>query len=773
MRKNYMSLGYMDSKLSHKVKHLTAEMFHALTKSVLVTNLANQISAEPDQEKKNLLKQQLPVAMYACQMPADGVRPKNDNAQASGLCIHDYDHLPQDVSVLYAEKIAGREEALGIMLAHVTPRGEGMRLVTTMNAGESIAQCQERMAEQLNLVEYADRSIKDLVRLSFIPAEKGVLFCNDQMFAMEAPQEEAVECAEIYLGEQNNEAPAPTPQPAPEAPQMLLAEAFKYEGIKFSRIITELLNRIATSGQPKTGERNIDLFTLVLHLRYLTDYNFEQTRMLVSPYFAELPDAEIRRTINSAINTTGRTMTPTMRGILSQLKMEQSGAEDNKRMELQRMPKMPPMIQMMMRHYPKAVRNLVPFVALPILGTYGTHIRFRYLDNRVNSLSFMTAVVGKSGRGKAFATHIYDNLMKPLAEWDAEERKKAQDYQQMVARRKQDEDYPADPHAKIRIFSDDTTTSQMLEYLDNLGGEHGMQFTEEVNRIVKARRARYSDNDDLYCKAFDNGVGGKESKNQLTRNIRIPIFLNTLFCGTYNSMHALYNNPEGGLNNRVIFAALPEVRTKGVPRYEDYTEEEWRQIEPMLWALWQAGTMEQEDGIEVDDLRSVHQGNKEFAFPFLDKAINSWIGKCDKEDDENPDETWRDLANRAAVIGYRAGVLFWFLWGCPQDEKTLRLIAREAIWVAESARTLCYNFCGDEYDKINAKENDQPKGRMTKNKKLLSVLPDTFTIQDVINLRRQNGDSPDVYMVLARWRADGLVLKATDGIYTKVKKVAI
>lgn len=760
-------LGYIDAKHSQKVKHLSAEMFHALTRSVLVGNLSSQIVAEPDQEKKNLLKQQLPAAMFACMMPDDEVRPKNENAVASGLCIHDYDHLPVDVCNLYMQKIAGSEASLGIMLAHVTPRGEGLRLVTTMNAGESIPECQERMARLLNLSQYADRGVKDLVRLSFIPVESNVLYCNDQMFEMDAPEPIVatvpVEPATIV---------ETSPAKAADAPQMLLADAFKYEGVKFSRIITELLSRIATDGHPKAGERNTDLFALVLHLRFLTDFNFEQTRMLVAPYFTDLPDAEIRRTINSAINANGRTMTPTMRGILSQLKMEQTGIEDNHRMELQKMPKMPPVIQMMMNHYPKHVRNLVPFVCLPIFGAYGTHIRFRYLDNRLNSLSFMTAVVGKSGRGKAFATHIFENLMKPFTEWDVEERKKAQDYQQKVNRRKPDEEYPDDPHAKIRLFSDDTTTSQMLEYLDNLGGEHGFQFTEEANRLVKARKARYSDNDDLYCKAFDNGVGGKESKNSLTRNIRIPIFLNTLFCGTYNSMHSLYNNPEGGLNNRIIFAALPEIRTKGVPRYEDYSEEEWRMIEQMLWMLWQAGTMEQEDGLNVSDLRMVHQGQKEFQFPFLDKAINRWIDKCDKEDDENPDETWRDLANRAAVIGYRAGALFWFLWGMPQDEKTLRLIAREAVWVAESTRTLCYNFCGEEYDKINSKENEQPKGRMTKNKKLLSVLPEEFTIQDVVNIRRQNGDSPDVYMVLSRWMADGLVFKTAEGLYSKVKKVA-
>lgn len=338
------------------------------------------------------------------------------------------------------------------------------------------------------------------------------------------------------------------------------------------------------------------------------------------------------------------------------------------------------------------------------------------------------------------------------------ERKKDQEYQDKLNKRKDKDDYPDDPRARVRLFSDEITTSMMLEYLDNLGGEHGLQFTEEVARLCKAKKTHYGDNDDLYCKAFDNAIGGKESKNRQTRNIRIPIYLNTLFCGTPNSMHQFYNNPEGGLNNRVIFASMPKKRNTGIPFYADLSAEEEKQRDEVLDSLWKAGN-------EVD--------SGEFKFPFLDRFAERFIKQCDKEDNENPDETWRDLANRATVMGYRAGVLAYFLWGCPEDEKTIKLIVKFAKWVAESARISIYNFCGSEYDKINEMDNyDGQKRRNSKNKKLFSVLGDRFTVNDVILVRTQNGDSKNVAMVISRWIADGLIRKQSDGTYTKLKAVS-
>lgn len=757
-KENFIKIGYMDCRLEKSMKTLTAEALEQLLTSEKVRETIAHIEAETDQEKKSQWKQQLPVVLFACQMTENGERPSAQNRLAleSGFCLHDWDHMTESPRLFYSKNIAGREQELNIVLAHITPRGEGLRLVTVLNEGEQIAECQQRLAAQFGMEQFADAKIKDITRLSYLPSKEYVLYLDEKgLFEHTlSPQKETV-WAETTASSQKAAAPQQADSQNGIVVQQNIAETFSYNGIKYSSIIEALEKRLATQGVVMEGERNNVLFMLVRELRHICEYNFQTVYMLTAPYFATLPDAEIRKTIGSAIATNGRTITPMMRGVLSELKNESIDQQDDTEVvQLAKLPKLSAVEEMILSHYPKHLRAQAFMAMLPIWGLYGTHIRFNYMDGRENSLSFMTAIVGKSGSGKAFAAHLFEQMTQRIRVQDALERQKADEYLAICNKASDDSEKPDDPRPRVRIYGDDITTSQFLEYLDNLKGEHGIQFTEEVARLQKAKRTAYGDNDDLYCKAFDNAVGGKESKSKQTRNIRIPIFLNTLFCGTPGAMHKFYNNPEGGLNNRIIYAFMPKVRMKGFPRYEKFSDAERAQFEEVCDRLIEAGKDEQK-----------------VQLPWLEKDITLLKNKWDKEDDENPDEVWYDLGKRSLVVAMRVGVLEWYLRGCPTDEKQIRDIGKVVKWMAETMRQGVYTFCGKEYEEIKEIDNafqQQNQTRQTKNKKLFSLLSDHFTTQDLIALRLQNGGNTNVKMVLCRWVADGIIRKVGDGRYQKM-----
>ncbi len=778
MDKKFIQIGYMDSRLEKSMKLLTAEGFEQLINSEKVRETMARIKAETDQEKKSQWKQQLPVILFACQMTENGERPSAQNGLAveSGFCIHDWDHMPESPRLFYIKNIAGHEHELGIVLVHITPRGEGLRLVTVLGEGEKISECQARIAAQFGMEQFADEKIKDITRLSFLPGNEYLMFWDKKglferqrptplsreglsSLGCESPQrEEVLKLPQAADTQHGNMSETRANSSNGNTAQQNIADSFSYNGIKYSSIIEALLKRLATQGVAKVGERNNVLFALVRELRHICEYNFQTVYMLTAPYFEGLPDGEIRRTIGSAIATNGRTITPMMRGVLSELKNESiDQQEDTEVVQLAKLPKLSAVEEMILAHYPKHLRAQAFMSMLPIWGLYGTHIRFDYMDGRENSLSFMTAVVGKSGSGKAFAAHLFEQMTQRIRVQDALERRKADEYLAICNKASDDSEKPDDPRPRVRIYGDDITTSQFLEYLDNLKGEHGIQFTEEVARLQKAKRTIYGDNDDLYCKAFDNAIGGKESKSKQTRNIRIPIFLNTLFCGTPGAMHKFYSNPEGGLNNRILYAFMPKVRMKGFPHYEKFTDTERAQFEEVCDRLTQAG----KDGNKVQ-------------LPWLEKNILLIKNKWDKEDDENPDEVWYDLGKRSLVVAMRVGVLEWFLRGCPTDEKQIAEIGKVVKWTAEAMRQSVYTFCGKAYEEINEVDNalQQSQTRMSKNKKLFSLLANDFTTQDLIALRLQNGANAQVAMVLSRWVADGLVRKVGDGRYQKVMQAA-
>ena len=120
------------------------------------------------EKRKGQLKRRLPVIMPHASFPSG--RRKNQEAVPSGLAMYDADHIgpPHDYwerKVLAA--CGGRPEDLGIVMAHITPSYEGMRLIFRIPAGMTLARAQQWMARRLGDETY-DASVKDLARCSFL-----------------------------------------------------------------------------------------------------------------------------------------------------------------------------------------------------------------------------------------------------------------------------------------------------------------------------------------------------------------------------------------------------------------------------------------------------------------------------------------------------------------------------------------------------------------------------------------------------------------------------
>ena len=144
---------------------------------------------------KGELKKRLPIATFHATF-RNG-RRKNNEAVPSGLSIYDIDHIP-DPRAKWAE-IAPRKEELGIVLAHVTPSSEGLRLVfrrpfkrppLAPNGGGgrhaggmmSLSESQAWMASMLGDRVY-DTCVKDFARCSFLVPREYVLYLSDDLFS--------------------------------------------------------------------------------------------------------------------------------------------------------------------------------------------------------------------------------------------------------------------------------------------------------------------------------------------------------------------------------------------------------------------------------------------------------------------------------------------------------------------------------------------------------------------------------------------------------------
>ena len=155
----------LDSEL---VARTCAEIEDALEK-----RRRGEISKEEYETLKAKLKKRLPIITFHATFKNG--RRKNDDAIPSGLSIYDLDHI-ENPRERWAEMEARKEE-LGILLAHISPSLEGLRLVFVMPQGMSLAEAQAWMSAQLKDEKY-DACVKDFARCSFVVPREYVLFSD-------------------------------------------------------------------------------------------------------------------------------------------------------------------------------------------------------------------------------------------------------------------------------------------------------------------------------------------------------------------------------------------------------------------------------------------------------------------------------------------------------------------------------------------------------------------------------------------------------------------
>ena len=279
-------------------------------------------------------------------------RRVNTDAVPSGLCMLDVDHLP-DARGFYEANVRGREEVLGILLAHITPSCEGLRLVFVLpDAAMELEAAQRWMAGRLGMKDY-DGAVKDLARCSFLVPRDYFLYLNEaELFGEAAANFSVAEGSSVAANSSTAEnsstassssatsssttegsssaaenssttessssaASSSTTEGSSSAAESSSAasglqaecapaesdsgqdaydEVPCFRGVPYSDIIQQWL--MLTGGEPVKGERNTRLHRLAYHLRYITDDDETLIKRILPRY--GLGDREIDSLVHSA-----------------------------------------------------------------------------------------------------------------------------------------------------------------------------------------------------------------------------------------------------------------------------------------------------------------------------------------------------------------------------------------------------------------------------------------------------------------------------------------
>ena len=723
-----------------------------------VQNICDQIKLLDGKNHDELarLKKQLPIITpHACRFDGDGTR-KSANAVPSGLVMLDIDHVedPNDyfsTHILPALQYSDKQRQAQIHFVAITPSGHGLRIIAERNAGESIIDAQHRLTDVCRITEY-DGVTTDLARASYLMPWSYVLYCEslDLDFDDEAHQQSVTAACSASAGGPADITTAERSTGEADLPTTAsIASDLNYRNIPYTAIVSQLLIAIGNCGGAEVGERNTVYFTLASYMRYICDFNAELL-LQVLPDFG-LSQQERRQVISSAISRPRKAQIPlTLQSAIAICEKEQSigtTAKVEKSTDLP-LPELPRLLRLICKRLPADYQPAMVIASLPILGTLATRIRFEYLDRQEHSLSFFSCITAPAASGKSFIRKPLDLLLTPINEQDAIEREKEQAYKEKMRASKNSKNQPEDPHACPRNNGVAISIAKLLQLLTYAEGKHLIGIGEEMDTLVKSERAGvWSQKSDIYRLAFDNAEYGQAYMSDTSFNAHIRVYYNLLLTGTPNSMKRFFKDLENGLATRVCFAQLPDTSFTEIPVFAPYSAADKAEI--IRWA------------------RQLDAESGTISCPKVGSVIADWLERKRQQAIDADSHAMDTLRRRAAVIGFRAGMLCFLL----ENRKYTKIVGDFAEWVAEYVFRNQMELWGEQMELELSGALEMISGERGAASSLLALLPQEFTAADLIKLRARKGQSvksSSICMVLNRWRSNNRIEKISDTTWRKL-----
>lgn len=759
-----MKFSIFENVRSAKGEECTYEKFLDITRSKWLSKVCDDIAIESDDDKRGQLKKKLPIITW--QAFFSGKRVAKE-AVPSGLYMLDIDHLENPFK-LYSERMCNVNWKMdhGVVFVAKTASGHGLRVVALCRSEfKTIEECQKWLASEIG-VEY-DAVCKDWARSSFVtPADytyymNAAAIWNDNDGCVKYDINEAaqpnVEMEEALFNDNFNYGDSQPKEEKTEIDQRegLFGGEDNYKGVPLAKIAQEWLEN--TGGIPEKGERNSRLYKLATRMRYITDFN-AATMLKVMPNCG-LPESEMKGLIHSALQTPRaadmpRDLRDVLQNIDTRMKLQDGDTGDMYEIitDTETLPPMPPIIRQFVEAAPDDFKKAVALCQLPILGALGSKLRSKYLDGKEHSPSFLVSLEAPQASGKSFMGMLVETELAQMLEHDEAEREKEREYDNKVKEMKllnikvnkdnKDEVLGSRPKSLIRFVPATMSITKLLLRMNDAKGLHLFAFAPEIDTVTKTFKRGFSSYSDLLRVAFDNDLYGQDYASENSFSGIIPIYYNMLSSGTPKAMRRFYPDVEDGLVSRVCFVTLPDQFGKKMPVWKELSPDQKRIVDIALVRL-------NEVSIQGEEVQDDHWMKLEF----LNKEMQKWITAQQSEAVKVNDRTRDIFCRRAAVVGFRAGMLAWFLYNEKGTPTIRKNVVRFAVWVANcmlNQHLLRFNI-STTHSNTNPFED------------VFNQLKDEFTREDVEKAVQQSGIDTNTRNVLYKWRLGGLIEETEKG----------
>ena len=809
-----MAIGYSDNIRSKWVQICTPELLHRAMKSskvksvcaqlvdALESNLRGELGKEDYEEMKRKLKAQLPIITPHATFKLG--RRKNDEAIPSGLSIYDIDHIPdprgywEEKKKVLDNKLLGENKVSDskassildlIVLAHVTPSTQGLRLVFIIPEGMDIAMAQRWMSEQLEDKDY-DSVVKDMARPSFLVPEEYLLYINEEELFKDrkvtppnadhqVQSLQKVDNLELTVNSnhkvlssnlkvqsnenvQNNRFPGTNgdnavsagaavqpAQPADSHPaddshlspagahQAAGGEAplevfpTEYQGIPYKNLVDKLI--VLLGGEPEHGSRNTFIFTLACYLRYLCDDNAAWIKQVI-PTFGE-DQQRAFSTVDSACNRKQSHRMPSIvRNAIRLVQEADSKAKADGNFDdedfgdihnpesyfynIHQIPqKLPKLIKLLISKTPAIYQPAVSQAVFPPLAAHLCQTRFLYIDNVEHEATLMQILCAPTGSGKESISQPINRIMADIRKRDAEQRERERLWKDECNSKGANKDKRERPAGLvIQEVNIDMTNPAFVLRMKEADNHFLYAKINELN-LFDALKGKTNQQFRIMELAFDLGNYGQDrvGTQSVTETVKVRFNWNAS-CTPKKCRDYFRRVVTDGPVSRISFATI-ERRPCGseIPVYGTYDAAFDEELRPYIENLVKArGLVNCPQALRL--ARKLVEENAEFA-----RLSQNYV--------------FENLSFRANVIAYLKACVLYVANGMKWEksiEDFIRWSERYDLWCK-------LKLFGQMIYEADNDQSDSPKTAPRGPKNMLLLLPDEFTFDDYIKLRRSQG----------------------------------
>lgn len=727
-------------QLAHLFSGKPRKASMAAYRQLLAKNHVDEILLDVKQNKNLDRKKELPVWLPLAECFNNGTR-KAEDAVPSGLFFLDIDEKGLTEQLWQKVQDENLIEEFRIVY-FAESAGGGTHIWAWRTPGLSIEEDIQKLASRLG-VSY-DSHVTDLARCCFMVSEQYVKLLDPVVFEPLTEEQKKMYATEVAVGgdlkspTQNSRITNSSKQES--SPLTTNPSPLNYKGIPYENIVQALLWKLGYGDAPAEGERNMALYTMSRYMRFICDFD-EQRLFTILPHWG-LSDHEVLSTIKSAVGSTRPAGIPSMMNeVLSSLGAAiETGTETiDDSMVSPVEAELPGILQYLSDHAPEEFREATLMAAMPMLGTLATGIRAKYRDGKLNSPSFIVDIEAPQATGKSFVDAEFELLMDPIIKQDEVEWQKEIEY----SLAKKDGQEVENPCAQIRIIEPNIGVSAFLERALYAKGKHLFTYAPEIETVLKNNKGgAWTEKNDLFRLAYDNKPWGQHRISKDSFSGKVTLYYNMVMCGTPNKCRAFFADAESGLVSRVTPVVLPDMVGARMPQFKAWSQEDEEKVKRQCLCL-----MDEEGEVEL---------------PLINKAIEEWDEGKRQEYLQTLRYSLDVLRRRAALNGFRAGIIAYLLEGRQETERAIKF----AVWYAERCLHYQLQLYGNKIDALhdNAVSPQLSKGNI----RYLDAIPKEFTKEDLVNLRLANNESPVVKTIICRWVKEGLIVKIGANLWQKI-----